>query len=242
MILASSYSTIVRHLFPRTGRTFDAKRQRLNHLALVPATTFPTQLTQIVLAVQHLLSTGLAPHNIQLIGDSAGANLILQLISHILHPVADIPTLSVASPFGNVLLMSPWVCLFPKAEGSIVTNSKKDLFTVPCVLDIASFVQEHTPESGHLYLDHMNVPEGWFDDITKVARKVLITAGDDESLRDTITVFANRICEVHPEAIYLVQENGIHDDPLFDFIVPAPKAIGSLTSTMVDWLASGWGN
>ena len=208
----------------------------------MPAATFPTQLTQIVLAVQHLLSTGIAPQNIQLVGDSAGGNLILQLISHILHPMADVPTLSVVSPFGNVLLISPWVCLFPKAEGTIVTNSKKDLFTIPAALHYANFVRENTPESGYLYLDHMNAPPGWFDDITKVTRQVLITAGENEVLKDSITVFAERICEVHPQATYLVQENGIHDEPMIDFMVPVPKTIGSLTSKMVDWLASGWNN
>ena len=72
----------------------------------MPAATLPMQLTQIVLAIQQLLSTGLAPNNIQLIGDSAGGTLVLQLISHILHPVADVPTLSIASPLGNVLLIS----------------------------------------------------------------------------------------------------------------------------------------
>ena len=242
MISVLSCSIIVRHLFPPSGRAFDTKRHWLNYLALVPAANFPTQLTQIVLAVQHLLSTGLAPHNIQLVGDSAGANIIVQLISHILHPAADVPTLSVTSPFGNVLLVSPWVCLFPKAEGSIVTNSKKDLFTIPAALHPASFILENTPESGYIYLDHMNAPEGWFDDITKVAGKVLITAGDNESLRDTITVFAKKICDVHPEATYIVQENGIHDDPVLEFVVPAPKTIGDLTTKVVDWLASGWSN
>ena len=88
----------------------------------------------------------------------------------------------------------------------------------------------------------MNAPEGWFDDIAKVASKVLITAGDNEVMRDPIVMFAKKICEVHPEATYLVQENGIHDDPLFDFAAPAPKTIGSLMPKMVDWLASGWGN
>ena len=170
----------------------------------MPAATFPTQLTQMVLAVQHLLSTGLAPNNIQLVGDSAGGNLIIQLISHILHPVADVPTLSVASPLGNVLLFSPWVSLTPKLEGSIVTNSKKDLISIPAGLDQAIFVLENTPESGHLYLDQLNAPERWFDDIAKVASKMLITGGDDETLRDTMTAFAKRICDVHPKTTYLV--------------------------------------
>ena len=240
MISVSSFSIIVRHLFPRAERTFDAHRYRLNPLALVPAATFPTQLTQMVLAVQHLLSTGVAPHNIQFLGDSAGGNIIVQLISHILHPVADVPAFSVASPFGNVLLISPWVSFFPKA--SLLAESKKDLVTIPGVLYAASFVVENTPESGHFYLDHMNAPDGWFNDITKVARKVLITAGENETLRDTITVFAKRICEVHPGATYIVQENGIHDEPLLEFLVPAPKTVGSLTPEIVDWFANGWSN
>jgi len=212
---------------------------RFNHLALVPAATFPTQLTQI-LAIQHILSTGLAPHNIQLLGDSKGGNLIIQLISHILHLVADVPTLSLALPFSNVLLISPWVCLFPKAEGSIVTNSGNDLLSIPASLHLASFVRECTPEAGYLYLDLLNAPEVWFDDIAKVASEMLITAGNNESLRDTITVFAKRILEVHPRATLILQADGIHDDPLFDFVVPSPKTIGSLTPHIVDSLANDW--
>ena len=109
-------------------------------------------------------------------------------------------------------------------------------------MHLTSFVLDHTPESEHVYLDHANAPEGWFDDIAKVASKVLITAGDGEILRDMITVFAKRICEVHPKVTYIVQENGIHDDPVLDFMVPAPEKIGSLTPKIVDWLASGWSN
>ena len=237
---ASSFLTIVRHLFPRSGRDFDTKRSRVHHLALMPAAKFPTQLTQMVLAVEHLLSTGLAPHNIQLAGDSAGANLILQLISHILHPVPDVPTLSAPLPLGGALLISPWISLSPKAEGSIVANGKKDVLSTQAWLQFGTFVLENTPESNHLLLDHINAPDGWFDDIAKAVSKVLITAGDDECLVDSITVFAETIRKVHPQATYLVQENAIHGDSLLDFVVPAPNTIGSLTPKMVDWIASGW--
>ena len=160
MMSVSSCSTIVRHLFPRSDRTSDTKNRRLNHPALLPAANLPTQLTQIVFAVKHLLSTGLAPHDIQLAGDSAGATIILQLISHILHPVPDVPTLSNGSPFGNVLLISPWVCLSPKAEGFIVNNSKQDLLSTQVWMHLGSFILENTPELSHLFLDDMNMPEG----------------------------------------------------------------------------------
>ncbi|KAJ7257170.1 Alpha/Beta hydrolase protein [Mycena haematopus] len=47
--------------------------------SLAPAATFPTPLNQACLGLKFLFSTGVEPKNLQIAGDSAGANLALQL-------------------------------------------------------------------------------------------------------------------------------------------------------------------
>lgn len=42
-------------------------------------------------------------------GDSAGGNLTLGLISHLLHPHPDVPKVELSGPLATTILISPWV-------------------------------------------------------------------------------------------------------------------------------------
>ena len=57
----------------------------------MPESPFPTQLRQANAALTHLLNRGIPPENIIVGGDSAGRNLSLQLVSHVLHPLPSLP-------------------------------------------------------------------------------------------------------------------------------------------------------
>ncbi|KAJ9645938.1 hypothetical protein H2199_002981 [Coniosporium tulheliwenetii] len=60
---------------------------------VAPYSTYPTQLRQAALLLTHVLQTlHFRPSHILLGGDSAGANLTLALLGHILHPHPD-PTI-----------------------------------------------------------------------------------------------------------------------------------------------------
>lgn len=61
-------------------------------------------------AVDHVLASGVQPSNLHLL---AGANLILQPISHTLHPLVSIPTspLTGKGAIGSASLISPWTTL-----------------------------------------------------------------------------------------------------------------------------------
>src|SRR5258707_263246 len=70
---------------------------------LAPTAPYPRQLQQAALLLTHALHTlHIPPQNIILTGDSAGANLVLSLLSHISHPhpstVLPIPRISLSSP------------------------------------------------------------------------------------------------------------------------------------------------
>jgi len=205
---------------------------------LVPSGTFPTQLKQATLALEHLISSGARPQNIQIVGDSAGGNLILQLISHILHPLEGIPRTNLSSPIRGAYLMSPWVSLTGDA-GSMTSNDDNDIIGTKCINEWGHQVLEGVPDSQLPYIYPNKAPESWFKGIDTVVDRVLITAGSAECLRDPIEVFAKQIGSLHSGADFLMQQNGVHNDPYFDFFTKEKK-LGKLTPQILGWLARGF--
>ncbi|KZP13357.1 alpha/beta-hydrolase [Athelia psychrophila] len=114
--------------------------------SLAPEHVFPTQLLQANATIAHLFASGVAPENLVIMGDSAGANLILQALAHALHPLPRVSSSSspvlvppqiLPSPLNStlagetrpllgVLLCSPWVNL-AGIGGSFEENDKKDI-------------------------------------------------------------------------------------------------------------------
>ncbi|KAK7026436.1 hypothetical protein VNI00_015671 [Paramarasmius palmivorus] len=82
--------------------------KHIYRLALIPDAPFPTILRQAVKGLQLLLDDGVKAENLQLSGDSAGGNLVLQVLSHILHPLDNVPTVN-CGPIKGAYLMSPWI-------------------------------------------------------------------------------------------------------------------------------------
>ncbi|KAF8064398.1 Alpha/Beta hydrolase protein [Lyophyllum atratum] len=206
--------------------------------SLVPTAPFPTQLKQVVLAVQHLISQGVHPQNIQVTGDSAGANLALQLFSHLLHPVPSVPRLTLSAPLRGANLISPWVSLTSKT-GSMLSNDSSDVIGIKCLTYWGREVLDGVKEEHIPYLEASKAPEGWFDGLPEVVDRVLITGGDAEALRDTIVVFADRMCRVHPRAEFILQKYGVHNDPYFDFFT-MERNKGEVTPRILEWFEAGF--
>ena len=206
--------------------------------ALVPNGPFPIQLKQAILALEHLLASGVQPQNIQIIGDSAGAGLILQLLSHILHPIDAVPPLVLPSRIGGFYLMSPWVSLTGDT-GSHAVNDKSDVISAKTLGYWGRSVLVDVPESQNAYVEAVKAPEEWFKGADGVVKRVLITAGAAECLRDDIVQFADVFKKHHPDVEVVVQKGGVHDDPYYDFSVKESK-LGELTPLIVKWFAEGF--
>ncbi|KAF8230747.1 alpha/beta-hydrolase [Tricholoma matsutake] len=202
---------------------------------LIPSATFPTQLKQAVVAIEHLLSTGVQPQNIQIVGDSAGGNLAIQLISHLLHPVMGVRALNLPSRIRGIYLMSPWVQL-QGTEGSLTSNDDTDIIGTKCINTWGKNVLEGVPDSWLHYVEANRVPDSWFNSVDTVIDRMLITAGSMECFRDSIEVFAKQICSVHDGATFWMQENGVHNDPLLDFFGKGVK-LGTMTPQILEWIA-----
>lgn len=214
--------------------------------SLFPEAPFPSQLRQATIAVDHLLAQGVHPTNLQIVGDSAGGNLVLELISHLLHPLD--PSIKIQTPFksriNGVYLMSPWVHIQTN-EAAYLTNRNSDLFDVPCIIKWSRAIKDDVPvDNLNLpYIEPSSAPISWFDDIHTVVDRILVTAGEAEIFKDDITNFSKVLARGKANFKFVVQEHGIHDDPFFDFLssaTPPPEKLGTLTPLIIDWLESGF--
>ena len=207
--------------------------------ALVPDAMFPVQLKQAVLSIQHLLALGFEPKNIQLVGDSAGGALVHQVLSHILHPVEGIPKLTLTSPLGGVYMMSPWTRLVAgKGSRLHLKDGKGDVIVSSTGTYWGSKVLDGAKPSAIPYLEAASAPTDWLQGVDKCVKRVLISAGDLELLRDDIVDYGKHVEEYLKDTTIIVQENAIHDDPFLDFLV-GEKKLGSLTPKILDWLEEG---
>jgi acetyl esterase/lipase len=206
----------------------------MKNVGLVPKAEYPVPLKQTIATVKHLIDAGYHPEDIHLVGDSAGAALILQVLSHMLHPIQGITELTLSSKLGGVILISPWVTLDTNSP-SFTSNSTTDIFPPQFYSHLASFIKPSVPEFQKPYVEAVKAPKGWFKGIDGVVSRVFITVGDAECLRDDIETFANDFTAVHKQAKVVKIPGGTHNEP-FGTVIAGDPDIGEWPSRFADWL------
>ncbi|KAK0229420.1 Alpha/Beta hydrolase protein [Armillaria nabsnona] len=207
---------------------------------LIPDAVYPSQLIDANQALDKLLSAGVDPHSLVLAGDSAGGNLILQIFSHILHPRPNIPEFPRPKiPFLGALLISPWVCL--AGDESFNINNPYDIISAHTYRSWGNTVLQHADTQ---FVDPIGfgASKNWFKGIHKFVGKVLVTSGAKERM---YTVHERLVEDymktTNPDVEFVVTDGarGVHDDMLFDFVVPGEKAedLSPTTTVIVDWCA-----
>ena len=178
-------------------------REQLPDVAvLVPAyslapITYPQQLKEGVEALRHVLHTlKVPPNKICVAGDSAGGNLALGVLSHVLHPHGEIEPLRLIEEgkgvkvpkLDSLLLMSPW-CSFDmraKVDPMYDLNKEKDL------VDDRIGQKWSSAFLGGKEGDAYNEPlrtrdeKGWWDGLSWVVDRVWLSAGEEEVLLGSI--------------------------------------------------------
>ncbi|KAJ7042809.1 Alpha/Beta hydrolase protein [Mycena alexandri] len=206
--------------------------------SLSPTAGFPTPLKQMQLGLNFLSNAGVKPQNLQLVGDSAGANLLLQVLSHILHPRSDVPEIRLGAPLRGVLLISPWTNLSADSKSHTENDGRDFLSKAPITLWGAQILAD-VPEADIAYVETVRAPDGWFQGVDAVVERVLVTAGGAELLRDDVVVVGEVLKKHHPKTELVIQKNGLHEDMYLDFAA-GEKKLGSLTPLIVEWLAAGF--
>ncbi|KAF8900448.1 hypothetical protein CPB84DRAFT_1747448 [Gymnopilus junonius] len=134
--------------------------------ALMPDAHFPTQLEQLVVAIQHIIDSGVKPENFQLVGDSAGGALIHAVMLHMEHPLDGITKLKLPAPLAGGFMLSLGATLINK-DGCLSTNDGK-----------GDFLNGRTIE----YWGNdkpTKVPEDWLEGSDKHIKRILISAGEE---------------------------------------------------------------
>ena len=160
---------------------------------LAPHASYPTQLREGVALIHNLLTVqNLSPENISIGGDSAGGNLALGVLSHILHPHPEIPPLDLkGGRLGGMVLIAPWAS-FDHDWPSVRDNAGKDVVgTGPSDVWSKAFLGGAKRD---VYNEPLSLPEseGWFDGMEGAVREVFVAAGADEMLKSAVEELVRR--------------------------------------------------
>ncbi|KAK5114112.1 hypothetical protein LTR62_002681 [Meristemomyces frigidus] len=200
---------------------------------LAPQGQYPLQLQQATEVLQWLVSTkGKSPSKIIIAGDSAGGNLALALISHILHPHPSVPKLELKEPLAAALLISPWVTFVPDDE-CVRRNQRSDLVTPVAAKRWSSNFMGSTPTDN--YTQPLDADSTWFSGLDNIAKDVLIYGGGGEILIDSIKSFAHKLQQAHPRVEVVVQPRVGHDDVILDKVFGYEGRTEG-TRVMEDWV------
>ncbi len=134
------------------------------------------------------IDRGVAPNQIIVAGDSAGGNISLGLLSHVMYPHPSIPSLNLSEDLKGLILLSPWVT-FDQTAPAMSQNANKDM------LEKSVLKRWSDAFMGGAEDDNYNTPlmaDGdWWKGLP--AKEVLILAGRDELFVSDIEEFVKKL-------------------------------------------------
>ncbi|KIK66636.1 hypothetical protein GYMLUDRAFT_238888 [Collybiopsis luxurians FD-317 M1] len=212
---------------------------------LLPEDEFPIQLQQTTRAIEYLFAIGCDPSNLQLVGDSAGGNLIFQLFSHLLHPLPShqVPPLSLPSGkrLRGAYTMSPWVSLSNPEQWGNSIHAKAYYDVTTGIHKQGQLYMAQVPDSYTTYAEPILVPNDWYSGLNNIVDRILVSTGTEERLFDQdVAFFETKIKSHHRDAALEIQAGGLHDDPILDFFFFDAPLENTLTPTVLEWIAKGF--
>ncbi|KIY65063.1 alpha/beta-hydrolase [Cylindrobasidium torrendii FP15055 ss-10] len=208
---------------------------------LVPDSQFPGPLRESSAALQHLTSHGFSTSDIVLVGDSAGGNLILEILGHLIHGHPSVPPLSLpaGAKFSGAYLMSPWVSPEGTGAGSSFAECTSDVVPSSTLAEWGAETFEGIPTDQRHWLEPLFARDDWFEGADRFVDKIVLSAGGYEAARDAIITFYNaKLAKSHARSELVLHEKGVHVDPFYDFALgKPPKDLGTLTPKIIEWMA-----
>ncbi|KAJ3578594.1 hypothetical protein NPX13_g1970 [Xylaria arbuscula] len=202
--------------------------------SLAPAAQYPVQLAEAVDLLRYLTDKeGKNPEKIVIAGDSAGGQLGLAVVSHLLHPHPSIERLTLPSPLAGLGLVSPWTGPTVTAE-SAKHNACRD------VVNKAVLEKWGTYAVGSAAQDEYNSPltanSDWWSGISTLVKTTIVIGGKDEVLFNDIEALVNKLKPSVPnlEVIYFDET---HDPLMLDPILHMKEECES-SKVLKSWVIS----
>lgn len=200
---------------------------------VAPDAQYPTQLKQAAELLEYMIEKeGKKPSDLIVAGDSAGGNLTLSLLSHLLHPHPDVSKLSISEPLRAAILISPWV-KFATDDDSATRNKYSDMIGPDAAHRWASAFLGSAP------LDNYNQPvladPNWFNGLDQRVKEILVWGGGGEVLIDSIEVIGKKLKEAHSKTEVVVQPKVGHEDFIIEVILGYTKKAEG-TEVIESWI------
>jgi acetyl esterase/lipase len=223
--------------------------------SLAPEAVHPMQLREAAVVLEHLIhDTGRSPSKLFLAGDSAGGNLVMSLLSHVLHPHPDVFRLQLESPLGGVLLLSPWVG-FRTDYPSFKRNADLDLLSPFALrkwsamfLGKANTINPEAdpgPISGDQWTDVCLNLSSWWEGMHHVSISVFIWWGAHEVFADSMRELERNFRTGWTdgggdrEQVVLLESVGeAHVAPISDTMLPGGGKKSDAQLEIEEWLES----
>ncbi|KAG5972032.1 hypothetical protein E4U55_000947 [Claviceps digitariae] len=175
------------------------------------ANQYPRQLQQATALIQHLLCTENIPSSsIILLGDSAGAHLLLSLALHLRHPNPLVaPTgllpLPLQDRFAGAVIISPWLSLHEPAQSMRGAEAEDVLDTQSLAGWAANFLGGAPSDPWN---DPLTAPRDWWTGLP--FEDILLLYGRDELLRDDGARLARLLEECHASVVAVEVPGEVH--------------------------------
>lgn len=201
---------------------------------LAPRGQFPKQLQQAAETLAWLVGKQeRRPRDIILMGDSAGGNMTLSLLSHLIHPHPDAIKITLTEPLATSILISPWA-RFDSDYDSWKRNATSDMIPPAGTHRWSSLFLG--PKPANPYSEPWRADEKWWTGLDKVTSDVLVWGGSAEVLVDSIEEVGGQLKSAHPRTEVVIQKGASHEDFIVDVLLGYKhKAEG--TKVIESWLS-----
>lgn len=169
--------------------------------------------------------------------------MVLQCLSHALHPLDSIPRSPLAPmlvgnmpPIKGIYLISPGVYNGGTCP-SYEENNDHDFVDADTIRRWTSTSFPLIPREQQPYIEPSAAPPRWFDNVPLVVSRILVSVGEYELLRDAVVSFCHIQLKSFKELDVIIMEEGTHIDPI---LTPDTPEGQDLKEKIVLWFKHGF--
>ncbi|CAD0084582.1 unnamed protein product, partial [Aureobasidium vineae] len=175
--------------------------------SLTPEAQYPTQVNQARAAYHYLLNDQNIDHlKIAMLGDSAGAHLILNLLCVLANEE------SLPKPGAGAFLVAPWIDLRCFKDGSFVRNKDADYLVRDLLITAGEQVMPRGLDITASHIINFSLPrpnkQSWADILPS---KVWVGIGSNDTLLDDAVAFVDCVKADGVQVDFEINDGKVHD-------------------------------